>query len=478
MAELMGAANRVPGYDNTNSSRTQLAPARSGNPQVQNVPDPSRVARADARTEQQTADQGLDSNALRYDSNLQTFLEQLRQTPELSQIMSKTLLLLKGMVSAPGLQEGIAQEMAQLLDMLKLDERSLRKFFMEQVRGNNRFSGALFSLLRQAYGQLSSEHARQAILEFARRYSDFSSTGHIGKNMLTLLKQMDDYLPRSWRSQLEEMTARLENGLQAGTREENLTLLQREVVPYLGRYVERAHDFGPLRSLLNLLVLNIARYEDGAEGPLLASFRQLGRYGELLSGLNKLDDEAILKLLKENDFARAAASPFVQGLARAADQAMRGMLGTDAQEAFEEIIRALLVNESVYMPLHHMMLPVEWNGKMMYSELWVDPDAEDGRQGAGQRGERTQFLFKLDLESLGLVEVTLAAQEGQVELHIYGPEAVASNSAIVAEDMREILSRHQLLGKNVQVSKLETPLALTQVFPNLFEGKQGVNVKV
>lgn len=157
--------------------------------------------------------------------------------------------------------------MAQLLDMLKLDEQSLREFFMEQVRGNNRFSGALFSLLRQAYSQLSSGHARQAILEFARRYSDFSSTGHIGKNMLTLLKQMEDYLPKSWRGQLEDMAARLENGLQAGTREENLGLLQREVVPYLGRYVERAHDFGPLRSLLNLLVLNIARYEDGAEGP-------------------------------------------------------------------------------------------------------------------------------------------------------------------------------------------------------------------
>ncbi|WP_294551536.1 hypothetical protein [uncultured Pseudoflavonifractor sp.] len=478
MAELMGAANRVPGYDSANNNRTQLVPSRSGDPQVQNVPDPSRVVRADAKTEQQTADQGLESNVLRYDSNLQTFLEQLRQTPELSQIMSKTILMLKGMVSVPGLQEGIAQEMAQLLDMLKLDEQSLREFFMEQVRGNNRFSGALFSLLRQAYSQLSSGHARQAILEFARRYSDFSSTGHIGKNMLTLLKQMEDYLPKSWRGQLEDMATRLENGLQAGTREENLGLLQREVVPYLGRYVERAHDFGPLRSLLNLLVLNIARYEDGAEGPLLAAFRQLGRYGDLLSGLNKLDDTAILKLLKENDFARAAASPFVQGMARAAGQAMKGELGTDAWESFAELIRALLVNESVYMPLHHMMFPVEWDGKMMYSELWVDPDAEDGRQGAGQNGEKVQFLFKLDVESLGVVEVTLAAREDQVELHIYGPEAVSGNSAIVAEDMREILSRHQLSGKNIQVSKLETPLALTQVFPNLFEGKQGVNVKV
>ena len=41
-----------------------------------------------------------------------------------------------------------------------------------------------------------------------------------------------------------------------------------------------------------------------------------------------------------------------------------------------------------------------------------------------------------------------------------------------------LLARHQLAGKSVQASKLETPLDLTQVFPNLFEGKRGVDVKI
>ena len=63
-------------------------------------------------------------------------------------------------------------------------------------------------------------------------------------------------------------------------------------------------------------------------------------------------------------------------------------------------------------------------------------------------------------------------------LRIYGPDAVSDQSKIIAEDMKEILARHQLSGSNIQVSKLETPLALTQVFPNLFEGKRGVNVKI
>ena len=65
-----------------------------------------------------------------------------------------------------------------------------------------------------------------------------------------------------------------------------------------------------------------------------------------------------------------------------------------------------------------------------------------------------------------------------MELHIYGPDAVSSHSGIIAQDMQTILARHQLSGSSIQVSRLETPLALTQVFPNLFEGKRGVNVKV
>ena len=94
------------------------------------------------------------------------------------------------------------------------------------------------------------------------------------------------------------------------------------------------------------------------------------------------------------------------------------------------------------------------------------------------RQRRIQFLFKLDVESLGFLEVSLAARQEQVEMRVYGPESVSTHGTLIAEDLREILSRHGLSGKDIRVAKLEKPLALTDVFPNLFEGKRGVNVKV
>lgn len=476
MADLLGAANRVPGYDSSKNNRSIPVPSRSGDPQIQNVADPTRVGRADARTDQQGSNDALQSDVPRYDSNLQTFLQRLQETPSLPELMQKSMMVMRSAISTPGLQQGIAQEMAQLLEMLNLDAEGFQRFFMEQVHGGNRFAGPLFSLLRQAYSALPGDHVRQSLLEFARRYSDFSSTEHIGRSMLSLLQQMKAYLPKSWQPQLEDMTARLENSLAAGSRSDALGLLQNEIIPYLGRYVERTHDFGTLRDLLNLLTLHVARYENGAEGPLLQSFRQTEGYSELLKGLNQLDDNAILKLLRENDFTRATAH-FSDTFSAAAEKALQGTYGPDVRDAFAEIVRALLIQESVYMPINHMFFPLNWKGKMMYSELWVDPDADREAQNQADQN-RVQFLFKLDLESLGFLEITLSARQDQVDMKVLGPQAVSSHEAVIAEDLREILSQHGLTGKDIRIAKLEKPLALTDVFPHLFEGRQGVDVKI
>ena len=92
MPDLLGATNPVPGYDNTiNNRNIQISP---GNSQVQNVPDLDKVTGADHRTEQQDASHA--GSQIRYDSNFQTFIQQLRQTQDLSSTLSK-LMMKEGM---------------------------------------------------------------------------------------------------------------------------------------------------------------------------------------------------------------------------------------------------------------------------------------------------------------------------------------------------------------------------------------------
>ncbi len=65
---------------------------------------------------------------------------------------------------------------------------------------------------------------------------------------------------------------------------------------------------------------------------------------------------------------------------------MRGEAGAQSKGVFQNILQALLVSESVYMPLLHAMIPAEVAGKLFYSEVWVDPDAEEGYRKDGYDG--------------------------------------------------------------------------------------------
>ncbi len=111
MPDILGATNPVPGYDKAAANRN--IPVSPDNTQIQNVPDPSRVTRTDGRTEQE--DSGAQGSGVRYDSNFQTFLQRLRDTPGMAQSLASILSGRQGTVVLSGMSEGIAQEMSQIL---------------------------------------------------------------------------------------------------------------------------------------------------------------------------------------------------------------------------------------------------------------------------------------------------------------------------------------------------------------------------
>lgn len=476
MPDLLGATNPVPGYDKAVTNRN--LPVSPDNTPVQNVPDPSRVGRTDGRTEKQDNDLQGDGQ-IRYDSNYQTFLQRLRDTAGMAESLSRLFSGREGTVVLSGMSEGIAQEMSQILEMLRMDEGQLMEFLTGQFQAGTRFGGALFALLRGAYDRASSEGVRSDILQFLRNYADFGSTAHIEGNILRNLADMADSIPASWAEKLREMTAQLENGIAAGDRQGNLELLQRGIFPYMGGYVERTHDLGLPRALLTMLALNIARYENGSEEKLLEAFHQLSGYGTLRGQLGGIDDQTLLRLLRSGQPEQESpAVRFSNHIAAAAARALRGEGGAEVQQAFQNLVSAMLVNESVYMPVNHYLIPMEWDGRMLFSELWVDPDAEDGQGRSGEQSETMRFLFKMDVQSLGLFDIILTSRSGEVDIQISCPDKAVPFSRQIEDAVSRILVRNELRPSRVTVRRMERPVTLTEVFPKIFEGKNSVNVKV
>lgn len=478
MPDLLGVTNPVPGNSANDINRNM--PQIPNDPRVQNATDPTRVVRPDNRTDRQdSGDAAGSERALRYDSNYATFLQRMSDTPGLAQTMTAVLRSYQGTVVSSGMEEGMAVEMSALLEMLKMDEGEFASFFQSQMELGSRFSGPLFSILREAYGTSNSEVLKNSILQFLKRYSDYSATQHIEGNLLRTLTRLTRAIPASFGNQLLGMVSELEGKMASGDRAGALKLLQGSIMPFLGSYTSRTNDMGLSRTLISLLSLDVARYESGSKDGVMQAFRQLGGNAVLREKLGGVSEMDLLRLLERSRFSQVAGrDQFADKLAQTAQRALRGGAGADAQEAFRNIVSAFLVNESVYMPLTHLVLPLEWNGRLMFSELWVDPDAEENlKHGRGDRDNTIRFLFKVDIQDLGFFDMVLTCRREDVDLQIYGPPAVTDFAGIVSGEMTRILSENGLKPGAVQVQAMDKPLAISQVFPKIFEGENSINVK-
>ena len=481
MPDILGVTNPVPGRENLNLNRT--VPLTQGNtqnnPNIQNVPDLGRVVHADGRTDRE--DNGLlkEFQHIRYDSNFETFVQRLREAPNLAESLAKLFGGREGTVVLSGMGTGVAEEMSQILQMMHMDPAELLTFLKGQMKNGSRCGGALFALLRSAYNNAASPGVQEDILQFVKAHMDNSSSKHIEGNILRNLRGMADSMPASWGEKIRELMAQIENSMAANDRESVLQTLRREVFPHMAEYVTRTHDMGTPRELLSMLTLDLARYENGSQENLLDTFRRLVSYGTLKDQLGGSDDASILMLLeKTTAFDKSAANRFADHLAAAAARAVSGEGDAATQGIFRELVTAMLINESVYMPINHFILPLEWDGKYLFSEVWVDPDAEREREDRGGRGGCVRLLIKMDVQGLGAFDVVINNADRDVSVNVFCPEKAVPFVDRIGQALGEILERNGLKNSGVIVRKMQRPLALTDVFPQIFERKNSVNVKV
>ena len=113
---------------------------------------------------------------------------------------------------------------------------------------------------------------------------------------------------------------------------------------------------------------------------------------------------------------------------------------------------------------------------MVFSELWVDPNAEEENEyGVSERCIR--FLLKVDVQSLGMFDVLINSVRDNVDVQVACPDKAAPFARQIESAVTEILTRNALTPVRVTVRKMELPVALTDVFPKIFQGRNGVDVK-
>lgn len=472
MANILRVTTPPTGYENNVRNNAQNQPDKM---QIQNPVDPNRVVRPDNRSDANSQN-GAQLSAS-YDSNFGTFVQLLRDTPQLSDTMSK--LMFGGMANLveAGIGADTAEDISTFFQLLKMTDAELVEFLKNQLSGSVRFQGPFFALMREALNNAPTVEQRAAILAFLKRYSDMSSGKHLMENMKDLLSDIKKYMFHEQRELLDQLTRGLNHRGSQDTGQ-NTARLQQDIIPFLAKYVAQTRNMGSLRDLVAQLTYNAARYENGDLDQLISDFKNLLKFPSFQKTFEGMDEEQLRELLMRMNFDKAAGKcAWADKFLSIVESGMRGDAGLENRQVFENVVNALLLNESVYMPVLHLMLPIELNGQLMFSEMWIDPD-EDGDASSDPKERTAKLLIKFDIKDVGFFDLLMVYEKENVSMRLFYPDHLSSFESDIKKGMGEILERNGLNCEYLGVEQAKGSIPVSAVFPKIFERKNSVNVTI
>ena len=472
MANILRVTTPPTGYENNVRNNAQNQPDKM---QIQNPVDPNRVVRPDNRSDANSQN-GAQLSAS-YDSNFGTFVQLLRDTPQLSDTMSK--LMFGGMANLveAGIGADTAEDISTFFQLLKMTDAELVEFLKNQLSGSVRFQGPFFALMREALNNAPTVEQRAAILAFLKRYSDMSSGKHLMENMKDLLSDIKKYMFHEQRELLDQLTRGLNHRGPQDTGQ-NTARLQQDIIPFLAKYVAQTRNMGSLRDLVAQLTYNAARYENGDLDQLISDFKNLLKFPSFQKTFEGMDEEQLRELLMRMNFDKAAGKcAWADKFLSIVESGMRGDAGLENRQVFENVVNALLLNESVYMPVLHLLLPIELNGQLMFSEMWIDPD-EDGDASSDPKERTAKLLIKFDIKDVGFFDLLMVYEKENVSMRLFYPDHLSSFESDIKKGMGEILERNGLNCEYLGVEQAKGSIPVSAVFPKIFERKNSVNVTI
>ncbi len=472
MANILQVTNPV-NDSGRNTINTQTRNP-SENAHVQNPVDPTRVVRADGQTGNRAGDAMSEAaNAiLDYESNYGAFIKRLGEGGELPKLLEQFFQAENASVLFAG-EEAAGPLLEQLFSSMQMNSpEELLAFLQTQMEQQAKFSGPFFDGLRKLLNENRSDSAREAVLSFLRSYNSMSSAEHTLKQMKALTDDIGRLMLRQFKGEYQDILDDMDWDAPGGQTAENSAVLNRRLIPFLAAYISKTHDYGPVRSAAMLFIFHAVQYEEGDQDRLMQLFDRLMR----IRGFDQVFDreEARGELAKLVSDQAKPEDGFADAFSRLVGKGADGAAGLENIQQFYNIMNGMLVNESVYLPLVHLLLPFRFGEEQVMSELWVDPDAGD----ENDEGRRIKMLLKFDIRNLGRFDMVLMMENRQVGMQLYVPPALAERSERIGRDVTNIFRKSGLKMDQLLVREKKADLKVMDVFPEIRDKERTINVRV
>lgn len=478
MSNVLKVTTTTTGYDNPSQARTN--PVKNTDPSVQGQVNPARVMKPDARSDSASQEQNVGLK-FQYESNYGSFISQMKDSPLFTEEFAKIFFGGLGTMAEAGMGEGFAERIREFIDMTEVAPQDIAGLLKSQKYSSVRFGGAFFSLLRQVMEGSTSLELKAGILEFMKRYTDMAETPHMLENIEQTLKNIKDHMFQQGRQELEALEAQLTyrpEG-QSAQMKKNLEVLRGKILPFLNVYISRTHERGSMRDLTALLASCTARCENGQANRVVEAFERLMKYSVMQRYFQGFESATLLRALSITEYERASKEQkWMQSLSQLIDEGMAGEGGSEQKAVFKNMMQSILLNESVYMPVLHMMLPMQVDGRLMFAEMWVDPDAEGDGQEQENKKKTVQCLIKFDIKDVGFFDLYLTYKDGDIRMQMNCPQELGEKTQKITEDITKIMGRNGIRAKELFVESGQQSIPISDVFPKIFERKNAVNVSI
>jgi hypothetical protein len=477
MAEISGVQPVVTPKNNSSVS-TSLNQVKSEIPNtIDNstpIADPNRVV----RTNDQNVNTGEHAYKYGTDSNFENFARTLLDMPDQMDIYNDVFMTkLTNEVNLVSYGKDFAEQVFQFMQAINMSPEELLSLMKEQNLLENKFTGPFFDIIRNLMSNGSSRELTMTILDFLKRYDAYTSNEHTENVMLSNLQSIASNIPHTKSAQLLELLQQYpENGTQA----DKLNFMKNDVMPFLTKYVSQTHDYGVVREMIAMFAVSLGKYETGSEESFAASFRNIAGYLQIMGMLDGVDAEVLQERLVSTADTGSKGTEILDAFVNILSEGMKGTAGVSNKSSFQDMISSLLINESVYMPLTHLVVPANIDGNMIFSEMWIDPDADDNDGGSeGDSGNRASKIFvKFVIKELGNFDLLILERDGKVNMELHYPEVLQDRSSDIRKDVNSIVSNNNLTIDTLKVSKGQTDKNLLQIFPKIFAQKTSVDVSV
>ena len=466
----------TPSINNRNIIDSQGVKNEAGGPHVQNPVDPTRVVRADGQTNGQagTATGEGAFGIIDYESNYGAFVQKLEDALGLPGLLKQLMFDdLASLVTGEKAEVGNLAE--QLFSSIQTDSpEELMSLLKEQQAAQVKFSGPLFDGLRSLLARNAPESVKDSVTAFLKAFNDFSSGEHQLKQMHSLTGDISRLMLSSFREDFNQLVQEMDWGAQNGNTEANAEVINSRLIPFLSNYVSRTHDYGPIRNAAMMFIFHAVKYENGGHDRLMQLFnRMIGNkdFQQMYKGDAEEDLQETVSALVRQTFGKSFADAFSTLLMKGAN----GQAGLENIQQFYDIFNGMLLNESVYLPLMHILLPFRFQEKEVMSEVWIDPDA---KKDSEDEARKIKLLLKFDVQNLGKFDMVMALQNRKIDMQLYVPERLSEEKEGIQENIAAILKKNGLGLNRILVKKKEKEIGLKEAFPEFRQKERGINVRI